>query len=280
MSAPKATPSLRTLRWATACLLGLLIAGQAAAHDFWIEPASYAPLAGQTVAVRLLVGQQFKGDALGRPPAAGMHRFVVVDAESNASITLPGRAYADPAGAFRADRPGAYVVGFHGKPSAVELQAELFNAYLKEEGLDWVLATRAERNQQNEPGREIYSRCAKSLVQVGLDARPRVPVDRALGFTLELIAERAADPTSGELPVRLLYEGRPLAGALVVAIHRDDPEHRLAQRTDADGRVILPLARDGQWLIKAVHMRAAAPASGADWESLWASLSLDIESLH
>ncbi len=75
------------------------------------------------------------------------------------------------------------------------------------------------------------------------------------------------------LPVRSLYAGRPLAGALVVALSRDDPGRRLALRSDAEGRVFLPLIRAGQWLVKAVHLRPAPADSGADWESLWASLS-------
>ncbi len=255
-------------------LLGLFMVTQATAHDFWIEPASFSPPPGQKVDVHLYVGEHFQGDALGRPPTAGMHRFVVVDTQSNTSLTLPGRAYANPAGLFRADRAGAYIIGFHGKPSAVELPAEKFNVYLKDEGLDSVFALRAARGQSNEVGREIYSRCAKSLVRVG--DNPGGQVDRVLGFPLELVAEPASIASTDTVPVRLLHEGRPLAGALVVAIHRNDAHRRIALRTDAEGRVVLTLARDGQWLIKAVHMKPAPLASGADWESLWASLSLSL----
>jgi uncharacterized GH25 family protein len=102
-----------------------------------------------------------------------------------------------------------------------------------------------------------------------------MPPDRVLGFTLELVAEdRPERLHAGQsLPVRLLYEGRPLAGALVVARERDDPNAQIDLRSDADGRVMLPLSRDGEWLVKAVHMRPAPADSGADWESLWASLT-------
>jgi len=36
------------------------------AHDMWIEPATFAPQAGQIVAVRLRVGQDLMGDPLPR----------------------------------------------------------------------------------------------------------------------------------------------------------------------------------------------------------------------
>ena len=267
-----------TLRaWVMVCTLGLAFTTRVLAHDFWIEPSSFTPMPEQGVTVRLLVGEHFSGDAVARPPPASLHRFVLADVRSQASATVPGRVGGDPAGLLRVARPGFYVVAFHGKPNRVELAADKFNAYLKSEGLDFVLALREQRGQANEPGREIYSRCAKSLLSVGASAiaDDGVPADRALGLPLELIAERRPDLLRGGelLPVRLLHEGRPLAGALVVAMHRDDPQQTIMQRSDADGRVQLPLHRAGTWLVKAVHMVPAPAGSGADWHSLWASLS-------
>jgi uncharacterized GH25 family protein len=76
--------------------------------------------------------------------------------------------------------------------------------------------------------------------------------------------------------VRLTYESRPLAGALVVAINRLNPADKVSARTDADGRVRFKLRHDGMWLIKAVHMVAAAPDAHAEWASFWASLTLEM----
>jgi uncharacterized GH25 family protein len=274
--------SRSVVRLSAAAMLGMLLATRATAHDFWIEPASFVPAPGQAVAVRLLVGEEFHGEAVARPPAEGLHRFVLVDVGSNASVTLPGRTGADPAGMFRLAGPGVYILGFHGRPNAIELPPDKFNAYLRDEGLDAVLAMRAERDQLHLPGREIYSRCAKTLVRAAPAGGADQPADRVLGFPLELVAERPPGQLrDGEnLPVQLLYEGRPLAGALVVARHRDDPGRTLEQRSGADGRVFLPLSRAGQWLVKAVHMRPAPAGSGADWESLWASLRFSSGSGH
>jgi hypothetical protein len=38
----------------------------------------------------------------------------------------------------------------------------------------------------------------------------------------------------------------------------------------------LLLARAGAWLVKTVHMVPAPTDTGADWESLWASLTFEI----
>lgn len=117
----------------------------------------------------------------------------------------------------------------------------------------------------------MFSRSVKALLLAGNGAREGH--DRPLGLTLELVPERHpfALPPNGRLPLRLLYRNAPLEGALVMALSPDGKPPRQA-RTDRQGRVILPL-QDGVWLIKAVHMVPATPATGADWESIWTSLT-------
>src|SRR5207249_2175772 len=154
-----------------------------------------------------------------------------------------------------------------------------FNQYLKDEGLDAVATLRAHRNETGATAREIFARCAKSLVLSG--AAKDGQGDRPLGFTLELVAERNpyALRAGQDLPVRLTYENRPLAGALVVAMNRHNPAAKLTARTDHDGRVRFRLPADGMWLIKAVHMVSAPAGSDADWASFWASLTFELSTL-
>lgn len=242
------------------------------AHDMWIDPTTFVPATGQIVGVRLRVGEDLLGDPIPRDPSL-IREFIVEDREGRKPVV--GRGGADPAGFVRASAPGLLVIGYHSNPATVELPAEKFNQYLKEEGLDAVEALRARRGQTGAAARELFSRCAKSLVSSGPAASGAS--DRALGFPLELLAERNPYTLGGgeDLPVRLTYGKAPLAGALVVAINRQDPSKKIAARTGADGRVRLRLNRPGMWLIKAVHMVPAPGGSGADWESFWASLTFE-----
>jgi uncharacterized GH25 family protein len=241
-----------------------------AAHDFWIEPSSFAPQQGQIVSVRLRVGQELIGDPVPRDPAL-VNQFVFEDAAGRRPLI--GRDGSDPAGYLRVEQQGLVVIGYASNPSTVDMPAEKFNQYLKDEGLDAAAALRTKRNQNGVPARELFSRCAKSLTLSG--AATSAQTDRRLGFTLELVAERNpyALRTGEELPVRLTYQGRPLAGALVVAMNKMDPKGKLSARSDAEGRVRFRLPQFGMWMIKAVHM-VPAPA-GADWSSYWASLTFE-----
>lgn len=260
----------RRLTGAALCALAAL---PALGHDFWIEPSSFHPSVSSELAINLRVGQDFRGDPVPRDDRR-IVRFVLVSPGGERAI--PGLPATDPAGLIRIEEPGFSMIGYRSSRSPVTLEPEKFEKYLSEEGLEKMLAIRGARGDRGKPGKEVFSRCAKSLVAAGGVANSGF--DRTLGFTLELVAEK--NPRSlgagGRLPVRLLYEGKPLQGVLVVAMNRNEPERKLAVRTDWRGRAALRLARSGVWLVKAVHMVAAPPETGADWESLWASLTFEV----
>jgi uncharacterized GH25 family protein len=264
----------RPVRALAALLSGLASSGFALAHDFWIEPSSFHPARGSEVSFALRVGQDFRGDPVPRDDRRILG-FALISAAGVRPIA--GLPAADPAGLARMDEPGWIVVAYRSARSPVTLDPAKFEQYLIDENLDGVLAARRRRSESGKPGNEVFSRCAKSLVAVGGDARGGF--DRVVGLTLELVAEKSptAVASSGRrMPVRLFYEGRPLEGALVVAINRAEPGTKLRARTRPDGRAALELGRGGVWLVKAVHMVPAPKETGADWESLWASLTFEV----
>ncbi len=263
-------PAPMLLRSLSAMLIALF-AVSLHAHDFWIEPSSFHVEPGASVSLALRVGEQFRGEPVGRN-SARIRRFVVSGPAGEQVVG--GEEGADPAGSVRLVTPGLYLVAYHNSPSSITLEAAKFEPYLEEEGLERIIALRSERGESALPAREIYSRCAKALVLSGNG--PTAGYDRRLGFPLELVPE--ADPYAsrgGRLPVRILFQGRPLEGALVVALAKNEPRRKLAVRSDHDGRVAFELGA-GRWLVKAVHMLPAPKGSGADWESLWASLTFEL----
>jgi uncharacterized GH25 family protein len=245
-----------------------------AAHDMWLEPTAFFPAAGKIVGLKLRVGQDFLGDPI--PYSSSLiEQFISMDGAGRKPVV--GREGADPGGLLRIAEPGLTVVGYKSNPSPVSLAAAKFNQYLKEEGLETVAEWRASHKQSESDVKELFTRCAKALIFSA--AEPRATgSDRALGFTLELVAQKNPYTLNAgaNLPVSLFYEGRPLAGALVVAMNKQNPAAKLTARTDNNGRVTFQLPEGGIWLIKAVHMVAAPAGANADWASFWASLTFEL----
>ncbi len=250
-------------------------APDAHAHEFWIEPSSFAPRVEEPVALELRVGERFRGDALPRD-VRRIRKFVVANRAGMRDIV--GVDGERPAGWLRLTRPGIHVVGYASRPTFAELEARRFETYLLEEGLESIVAERRARGERLQPGREHFSRSAKTLLIAGQDDFGRED-DRAacrtkLGLPLEILplTHPLSIPDGGSFEIRLLFEGRPMEGVRVVAVEQSQAAERIATRTDVDGTASLDLPRGGTWLIHGVHMvRAEVP--DVDWSSHWASLT-------
>jgi uncharacterized GH25 family protein len=259
-------------------LVALAFPASIGAHDFWILPTSFQPAAGAAVGLHLFVGEHFVGERVPRS-AAQIERFFVVGPAGVRDVI--GRDGMDPAGVLRADAPGTWVVGYRSRPSRVELAAPAFEQYLRDEGLEHVIAERARVGESAAPAREQFSRSVKSILTVGATSGAEAAM-RPLGLTLELVPQR--DPRQSNLaglPLRLLYNGMPLANAQIVGFRQDHREAGPVEpaakvRTDRDGRATVPSA-PGRWLIKAVQMRRADAGSGVEWESIWTSLTFSVK---
>ena len=259
----------------------------AGAHEFWLEAPRFRVQPGQTLSIRPLIGENFKGEAWTNKAEKVLRlvRYGPTPADSTDLTPAPGFAPTDTfRTAFAFAKPGTHLVLLRSTNSFIELPAGQFTAYLREEGLDYVLKLRQERDQQGTAGRETYRRCAKALVQVGEAAATPAASDsacrRVYGLPLELVPEQnpyrlAADKA---LTVRVLRAGRPAAGAAVQIWQRQPgglPTTHFTVRANQNGRVLLRLSGPGPYLLASVDM-TAAPAKlrdRADWQSTWASLT-------
>lgn len=269
---PQSTGKNTVLRiWLVTLLYFLFFLHSALAHDFWIEPESFRPAVGQKVPVHLYVGMDFKGEPALYIPQ-WFERYVYVNTQGEKPITgLPGD---DPAGTVPITATGLTVIGYRSTKFTVTFDtAEEFEKYLIKEGLERNLVLLNKSKSSKGKITENYSRSAKALLMNGTAT---TPADRVLGFRIELIAEKSPYAGGGPIPFRLLYENRPLVGALVVAFNKTSPLVKLKARTDQEGRVTFDIKRRGTWLVTAVHMIPAPSGTDAQWESTWASLSFEL----
>ena len=140
----------------------------ATAHDFWIEPSTFRPLHGSAVTLRLRVGEHHTGDPVPRMPASNLVRFEAHTEKGIVPVT--GTLGDDPAGTVHIASDGLVLVAYHNKPAYVELTDDKLRQYLREEGLERIHDLRAKSPFARQPWREIYSRCAKSLLWTGKGA--------------------------------------------------------------------------------------------------------------
>lgn len=279
-----------------ALLLGSAAAAPpAAAHEFWLAPSAYHAAAGDTVSVSAFVGTGFRGERrLYSPSRAAAFTLRAARTLDLTKVARPG----EPVLArFVAPDRGGALVTYLSEFAAIALPGDEFDEYLALEGLDGALAARrAGRRGNPEPGgesavrdsiglepvRERYRRCAKAWVSGDDSVRALEPV----GLPFEIVP--LSTPGRGaSLALRVDFDGRPLAGALVrawcAALDRDDrPTDAAARdsigaaaegRTGADGRVVLTTDKPGEWLVSVVHMIPSRDPGAADWESYWASLT-------
>jgi len=248
------------------------------AHDFWVEPSSSRVEVGTPVTAHLRVGMACPGEATLRKQAR-IERFELVG--PGGETVMAGEDGVEPAGRATPTAPGLHAIVYRGKPVEIELAAHEFEAYLREEGLEKIIRARAERSDTSRPGHEVYSRCAKALVAVG--EVPADAADKAWGLRYEIVAEGNPLNTDitkeggGTVVVRVLLDGKPLAGAQVRAMHCGGGTPKRLVKTDRDGKATIAIDAPGRWVLASTEMFEANMHTGADWESLWASLVFEVK---
>jgi uncharacterized GH25 family protein len=157
-----------------------------------------------------------------------------------------------------------------------------FNDYLKAEGLTPALEQRARLQLMDADGSERYSRCAKAIVQVGPSARrAQTLISKPIGLPLEIVPEVSPYdvPRSATLPVRVIYAGHPLAGALVKLTNLEhDASPFEVRNTDDQGRASFTMPSAGSWLLNVIWTKPLPRSEETDFETVFSSLSFGFAS--
>ena len=261
----------------TRFLLTLAVASLAAAHlsahDFWLAALNWTPPAGTPVTITAGVGERFPTRTNFRSRDNWLAQWRVIGASGDVPVRKE----------FRRDNlvmatdvmlpsPGAYLGVALVSAQVTDMKAQEFTDYLKEEGLEQIIAARQAAGEADKAAKEKYARYAKVAIRNG--AGGAAHLTHPVGLAAEFVP--SADPTSirpgGSLTVQLFANGQPVAGAAVSAVNDEKPVRAM---TDGQGRATFIIDRAGAWLVKTVHM-VRLPQTGtreADWESFWVTLA-------
>ena len=259
----------------------LLVATAASGHEFWLQPSAFWVAPGGSVSVGLFVGHG-ADRARWRLRLARIVAFGTVGrggAFLDQRSTLHEGPNA-PDAQMSFPTPGLHVVSLQTNDAFSTLPGDRFEAYARDEGLTPVLEARRGAAALT-PGRERYSRRAKALVQVGAVTKTdRAEATRPVGQSLEIVPEiDPYDPGSARtLPLRVINDGRPLAGALVRMTDLDADAAPFEQHlTDGAGRAVFTLPRKGRWQIGVIWSRPVENEADADFATTFSSLTFGFE---
>lgn len=261
-----------------AVLLTLLISHAANAHEFWLQPAQFRWQAAQSMPLSLLTGHGTQSER-SLISSRRILRLEAIAPGGEVNELLSKLHLGDTAGDahLEFERAGVYVIALATDNQArSDLPANRFNDYLRAEGLTPALMERERTGRTHAEGSERYSRQAKSIVQVGGPTQDQTHVTRPRGLRLEIVPEISpyATPKPAQLPVRVMFEGRTLAGALVKMSDLTHDSHAVSSHvTDAEGRAVFDLPSHGRWLLHVTWTQPLPSIDEADFDTVFSSLT-------
>ena len=260
------------------CAIGIS-AGAAVAHDLFFRADSFVVAPNSIVRLRALSGTFSQSEnSVSRDRLRDLS--VVSAAGRSHPDTMQWSATGDTSVlSVRVGRAGTYVVGASLHPREITLKAAEFNAYLADDGIPDVLASRKKKNELTKDATERYSKHIKALVQAGTTRTG--DFSAVLDYPAELIP--LDNPYSlrrgSTLRVRALVDGKTVANQMVVAGGRSPSGARLREqrvRTNAAGIARIQLPSKGQWYVKFINMVPFAGAEKIDYQSKWATLTFEV----
>jgi uncharacterized GH25 family protein len=254
----------------------LTLTTPAVAHEFWLQPDLFnAPVAAPRV-LNLYVGQFFEGDLIpfSRQYVKSIHDYF---AGGKLDLTPLVPAVSESGFGYAPQRLGTHVIAVDTHPNHVTLSADQVKYYLLDEGLNQIIAMRERAGQTAMPSRERYRRHIKTIIGVG-DGSDNTALTRT-NQRLEIVPARDPRISDKKAPLAftLLFDNKPLAGALLKAWHRQSGQTMLIRsRSDGSGTAQVTLPFSGTWMLSVVHMIPSEDTSEFDWESFWGNLTFEL----
>jgi uncharacterized GH25 family protein len=246
------------------------------AHEFWLEPTKFKVNPGEELAVNFKVGENFTGQAwdLGKNR---VEKMVLFEKGPMQDILSKVPSAKGEKLKVKLNNPGTKIIAMKSNAAYIELDAEKFNLYLKEDGLEDVYDWRVKNGQDSLGAKEFYTRYSKLIVQCGdqLDDSWK----KQAGHRLEITPD--SNPGSlkpGDyMSCKVTYEKKP-AKHITVKVWGHVGNKIFLQNiySEDDGSIKFPISASGPWMVSAVRMEKSKDPK-ADWESSWASLVFNID---
>ncbi len=255
----------------------LFVATSLLAHEFWLMPSKFRLNLNETFNLQLFVGEDFTGDIW----ANRKKRLLKLVHHTNnlqkdlTALALKSDSLPMP---LKFDTEGTHLLSMESKNSFIALEADKFNDYLIDDGIENIYELRKQKGELNKPSKELYRRCAKTLIQVGNKFDETYKKNTQM--PLEIIPQKNPYQmhVGDEMIVKVLFKNKPLPNKMIVAWHKADTAKTTHQKlkTDADGILKMKLDKAGYWMISTVHMVEVKNNPDANYQSYWGNLTFSL----
>jgi uncharacterized GH25 family protein len=252
------------------------------AHEFWLMPARFFYFIREKSNIRFQAGENFIGSnwSGNRDKIQQLNHYtpggLTVDISDKLSMQ-PGDSLLLPLA-----EEGTHMIVFNSKNTFIDLAPDQFDAYLEEDGLSDALKYRRDQGETTKNGREYYQRSVKTIVQVGNKRTDQCLLPTSLPLDIVPLENPYSSPdwppgrSLPEVGFQLLFLGEPLANTLVKVWYRDESGTNRMEALTSNKKGRIKMARHpGPVMISAVYMRRLKDDPQADWQSYWASLTLE-----
>ncbi len=247
-------------------------------HDYYLLSEKYFLSKGDTLITRMYFGDAFVLEEERPYQEYIIRKFDWVSSDKTENLMPSSKDSMFPALTKRMENSGLGLVAMERSYAFITLTPEKFTKYLEEERLTNIIELR-KKSATRTAEREKYTRYLKSLVCV--DAPKGDQYKRIVGHKLEIILlQNPYTIKKGkELTAQVLFQGKPLENASIEVMSKDAAgKIEISPMTsDINGEIRFKVARNGEWVVRLVHMVPCENCTDADWESFWASYSFGVK---
>lgn len=251
----------------------LLLACLVWAHECWMMADKFHAPSKSKVTLSFHVGENFEGEVW----KGNIISLVQYNAQKQPKSILPVLTDIDKRTVeVTLDSEGQHLIALQSADKFIELEADKFNAYLKEDGLKNVLTYRQQHAEIAKKGTELYQRCNKTLLQTTDNPdKNKKMYQKVVGTRLEIILLDNPYKNLPTLRAKVLFDGKPLRNHLVKYWNRHQNTTQKEEKiTDKVGIVTFQLKqKEGVYMISTVNMVKNDKPEIAQWHSYWANFS-------
>lgn len=246
------------------------------AHEFWLSPQRFFYTKNEIAVIKFSVGEGFMGENWKGDKSRIIQLIHVTP--SGQAIDLKDSLSLTPGDSLKLflSKEGTNMIYFNSTNSFISLDPKKFNAYVEEDGLQYIKAERKKYNEENKNSNEYYQRSVKTILQVGNTLTDACTKPTSLPLDIIPLKNPYRETKDKKIPFLILFKGKPLPNYIIKIWSKLNFAKVSMQelRTDSNGKILLSKI-NGKIMVSAVYMERIMDDAKAQWQSYWGSCTFE-----